>query len=123
MPYVLEGTLYPEIAQEIAFIMACNGTSNGNIEIVEICGTLVLTCRFQGDRFSRENDDTVAETTAFIQGVALTSNETPEIEIAIAIYNENSLSISTAACREIIEMLEKGLTIEGFMDDNIVISE
>jgi len=84
---VLEGTLYPENAQEVAYIMAYNGISYGDIKIIEIAETLIYTCRFPRDRFSRENDDAVAEATAYILGVSLASMKYPEIEFSIAIYD------------------------------------
>ena len=118
---VFPGTLHRSDAQAVVEYMEECGIYSGRVKIVEFECLIIYAIQFKGNHFSWDSESDIAEISAFFLAVANVSALTSwHSDAAIALYEDDTVGMLTANCREVLRILENGNGLTTFLSNNVI---
>ena len=108
-------------AQHVANIMEETGVTNGSVKIFYLDSLTIYGVDFPGDYFDWDSDDDTREVSSFFVAVALVSvNTSWHSDLAVAVYEDIMVGLTTENCREVVRLMSEGYNVEEFLIENIL---
>lgn len=118
---VIPGTIHRSDAVAVDDIMEMAGVYNGRVKILYYEHLVIYAVEFPGNYFSWDSDSDVKALSAFFIAVSTVSANTSwHSDIAIALFEDDTIGMFTVDCRTAVEYANAGYDITNFLMRSVI---